>query len=137
ILYLYKDKTEYEIRESLGSGALEIFRIVVEDQGVTGFEQLHEFPLDARIGGSFPVLQVIHVAFQERVFREKFHHAKRGAAGCEDIHGAVFVASDDVEDFRGTSNARNAFGKREEHAEFRSFLKTVFDHLAITRFKNM
>ena len=104
---------------------------------MAGFEELHKFPLDARIGGCFPVLQVIHVAFKKRVFREQFDHAEGSAACSGDVHPAVFVAFYDVEDFGSTTDASNAFGKREEHAEFRFFLETVFHHLAVTRFENM
>src|SRR5258706_15333387 len=88
--YVYKQRGGYEIREFLRRGAFEIFRIVAEDQGVAGFEELHEFAVDARIGGRFPVLQVIDVAFQKRVFRGKVHHAEGGGGGSEDGHPASF-----------------------------------------------
>src|SRR5205807_4551328 len=108
--WVHRQRGGNDIREVLGRGARESFGIVLEDQRVAGFKELHEFALDARIGGGFPVLQVIHVPFKKRVFREKFHHAKRGAAGREDIHTAVFVAFYHVENFGGAAYARDAFG---------------------------
>src|SRR6267378_3848509 len=135
--FFFKQKTAYEIREFLRRGAFEIFRIVAEDQGVAGFEELHEFAVDARIGGRFPVLQVIDVAFQKRVFRVKFHDAEGSAAGSEDVHPAILVVFYDVENLGGAADSRDTLVKREKHAEFRLFFQTVFHHFAVTRLENV
>src|SRR6267143_214658 len=136
-IFFFKQKTAYEIREFLRGGAFEILGIVVEDQGVADFEELHEFAPDTRIGGGFPVIQVIDVAFQKRVFRVKFHDAEGKAAGSEDVHPAVFVVFYDVENLGGAADARDALGKRKKHAEFGLFFQTVFHHFAVTRLENV
>src|SRR6266481_3258500 len=92
---------------------------------------------DARIGGSFPVLEVIHVAFQKRIFREKFHHTEGGAADRKNVHAAIFVAFYDVEDFGGAADARDSLGKGKKHAELGLFFQTVLYHFAVTRLENM
>src|SRR5258706_503046 len=135
--YVYKQRGGYEIREFLRRGAFEIFRIVAEDQGVAGFEELHEFAVDARIGGRFPVLQVIDVAFQKRVFRGKFHDAGGSAAGRGEVHPATLGVFYDVENLGGAADSRDTLVKREKHAEFRLFFQTVFHHFAVTRLENV
>src|SRR5260370_3567458 len=126
-----------EIREFLRKGAFELLRIIVKDQSVAGFEKIHELALDARIGGRFPVFQVIHLAFQKRVFREKFHHAKWGAAGSDDVHPAIFVAFYDVENFGGATHSCDALRKRKKHAKLGFFFQTDFHHFAVTRLENV
>src|SRR5258708_3170202 len=126
-----------EIGDFFRQSAFELLRIIVKNQSVAGFEELHEFALDARIGGRFPVFQVIDLAFQKRVFREKFHHAEWGAAGSDDVHAAVVVAFYDVENFGGATDSRDALRKRKEHAELGFFFQTVFHHFTVTRLENM
>src|SRR5258708_36306973 len=93
--------------------------------------------MDTRTGGSFTVLQVVHVAFQERVLREQFDHAEGGAADCENVHAAVFVAFNDVENFGGAADSRHSLGKGEKHAELGLFFQRVFHHFAVTWLENM
>src|SRR5258708_14655705 len=135
--FFFKQKTAYEIGDFFRQSAFELLRIIVKDQSVAGFEELHELALDARIGGRFPVFQVIDLAFQKRVFREKFHHAEWDAAGSDDVHAAVVVAFYDVENFGGATDSRDAFGQREKHAKLGFFLETVLHHFAVTRLENM
>ena len=59
---------------------MEIFWIVVEDERVTSLEEFDEFALDAGISGGFAILEVIHLAFEERVVLEKIEDAEWGAS---------------------------------------------------------
>src|SRR5260370_27997371 len=135
--WFHRQRGGNEIGDFFRQSAFELLRIIVKDQSVAGCEELHELALDARIGGRFPVFQVIDVAFQKRVFREKFHHAEWGAAGIDDVHAAVVVAFYDVENFGGATDSRDAFGQREKHAKLGFFFETVFHHFAVTRLENM
>src|SRR5260370_34850999 len=135
--WFHRQRGRNEIRDFFRQSSFELLRIIVKDQSVAGFEELHELALDAGIGGRFPVFQVIDLAFQKRVFREKFHHAEWGAAGSDDVHPAVFVAFYDAENFGGATDSRDAFGQREKHAKLGFFFETVFDHLTVTRLENV
>ena len=68
---------------------------------------------------------------------EKIENAEWGAADGEDVHAAVAVALDDVEDFRGAADARQTFGHGKQHAEFGFLREAIFDHGAVTRLKNV
>src|SRR5260370_8690943 len=81
--FFYKQKTAYEIGDFFRQSAFELLRIIVKDQSVAGFEELHELALDAGIGGRFPAFPGIHLPLHTRVFREKFHHAEGGPARSE------------------------------------------------------
>ena len=104
---------------------------------MTGLEEFDEFALDAGIGGLFAILEVIHLAFEERVVLEKIEDAEWGAADGEDVYAAVAVALDDVEDFRGAADARQTFGHGKQHAEFGFLREAIFHHGAVTRLKNV
>jgi len=93
---------------------------------VTGLEEFDEFALDAGISGGFAVLEVVHLAFEERVVLEKIEDAEWGAADGEDIHSAVAVAFYDGADFRGAADASQAFGHGKKHAEFGFLAKQSF-----------
>jgi len=116
---------------------LEIFRIVIEDERMTGFEKFDKFALDAGIGGRFAILEVIHLAFEKRVFLEKIENTKWGAADGEDVYAAVVVTLYDGTDFRGAADASQTLGQGEKHAEIRFLREAIFHHGAVTRLKNV
>src|SRR2546427_10014600 len=126
-----------EIGKQFGRRAFEILGIIVVDQRVAGFVQLHEFALNARICGSFAVLKVIYLAFEERILRGQFEHAKGSAANGKNIHSAVAVALHHIEYFGSAADARDTVGKREKHAERRLLRETGFCHLAVRRLENV
>ncbi len=100
-------------------------------------EKLDELPLDARIAGILSIIKVVHLAMEERIFREQFDDAEWRAAGSENIHAAVIVTLHDSRDFRGAADARQALGQGEKHTELGFFFNTGFHHFAVTRFENM
>jgi len=67
----------------LGRRALEILRIVVEDERVTGLEEFDEFALDAGISGGFAVLEVVHPGLRGAVVLERSRTPEWGAADGE------------------------------------------------------
>jgi len=104
---------------------------------VAGFEEFHEFALNTGIQGRIAIFEVIDLTFEERILFEKFNDAKRRAADCQDIHAAIFVTFDDFGDFSGAADSGDPFGKGEEHTELRLLFQVIFDHLAVSRLKNM
>src|SRR5713101_1064326 len=126
-----------EIGKQFGRRAFEILGIIVVDQRVAGFVQFHEFALNARICGSFAVLKIICLAFEERILCGQLEHAKGSAANGKDIHPAVAVALHHIKYFGSATDARDTVGKREKHAERGFLLETGFYHLAVTRLENV
>src|SRR5467141_3273764 len=102
---------------------------------MAGFEQLDELALHAWIRGDFPVIKIIHMTFQERVFLEKLDNSKRGAADGENIHAAVLITLCNVQNFGGAADTRDSLVEGKEHAELGLFFQAAFHHGAVTRFE--
>src|SRR5262249_36409468 len=126
-----------EIRKLVRRCAFQILGVVVIDQRMAGFEELHEFALDAWIRRSVAIFEVIHATFEEGVLFEKFEHTKGGTANGENVHASVFVALDDIEDFGGAANTSDAVRKRKQHAEFGFVLQAGSYHLAVAGLENV
>ena len=116
---------------------MEILRIVVEDECVAGLEEFNKFALEAGTGGGFAIFEIIHLAFEERVFLEKIENAEWGAADGEDVHPVVVVAFYDGADFRGAANASQTICQGKKHAKFRFLRHAVFHHGTVTGLKNV
>src|SRR6516165_7916132 len=118
---------------------VEIFRHTGVEESVTGvvkLDQLLAFSRWGRIIGM--VLEVIHVTFQKRIFREQIDNAERPTADSDNVHAAVLVTLDELEDFRRTSYANHhSIRKGKEHAEGRFGVKALADHTPIARLENV
>jgi hypothetical protein len=106
---------------------------------VTGLVKLDQLLAFARRRERFIgiVLEVIHVTFQKRILREQVDDAERATADSDNVHAAVLVTLDDLEDFSRTSYANHSIRKGKEHAERRLGVEALASHTPIARLKNV
>ena len=104
---------------------------------MAGFVEFDELALQHGIPGSSTVLQVIHLPFPQRIFREQFYYAKRNAAHRHNVHASVVIALHDFQDLCRAADFRHALWQRQEHAEFRFFLQANLHHFFIARLENV
>src|SRR6516165_4661517 len=118
---------------------VEIFRHAGVEESVTGLVKLDQLLAFPRRGGTIIeiVLEVIHVTFQKRVFRDQIHDAERATADSDNVHATVLVTLDDFEDFRRTSHENHSIRKGKEHAEGRFGVKALADHTSIAGLENV
>ncbi|GAC1639138.1 MAG: hypothetical protein NVS9B14_20150 [Candidatus Acidiferrum sp.] len=83
------------------------------------------------------IVEIVYAAFQKGIVSEKLDDAKRRAADGDDVHAAVVVFLGYFKNFGGAAGSGHAVIESEEHAEFGFVVKTIADHLAITRLENV
>jgi hypothetical protein len=117
---------------------VEIFGHTGVKESVTGLVKLDQLLAFTGCRGIIGiVLKVVHVTFQQRIFREQIDNAERATADRDNVHAAVFVTLDDLEDFRCTSYVNHSSRKGKEHAEGRFGVEAPADHTPIARLENV
>src|SRR3974377_80817 len=118
---------------------VEIFRHAGVEESVTGLVKLDQLLAFARRGERITaiVLEVIHVTFQKRIFREQVDDAERATADGDNVHAPVLVTLPAFEGFRRTSYANHSVRKAKEHAEGSFGVEALADHTPIARLKNV
>src|SRR5215469_9658002 len=125
-------------REFFVAEVVEILRHTGVEESVTGVVKLDQLLAFSRWGRIIEmVLEVIHVTFQKRIFHEQIDNAERATADSDNVHAAVLVTLDDLEDFRRTSYANHSIRKSQEHAEWRFCVEALADHTPIARLENV
>src|SRR5579883_19787 len=125
------------IREFADRGFAEVARQIVEKQRVARFVDFDQLAAERRIDGQVAVLEIIDAAFEQRVFGEEIDDSEGMAANGDDVHAAVGIAPDDLENFSGATDAGEAVVDGQEHAEGRARVEAFADHAAIARLKNV
>src|SRR5215831_2565254 len=140
---LFPEKIHGEFGSNyVGEVVLRIFRrrvarVVIEKQGVAGVVEFDKGIAGLRGRKGLAVVEIVHGAFEQRVFVKKLDDAKRGPADREDVHAAVRIFFGDFENFGGAARASDATFEGEKHAELGFLVKAVANHLAVTRLENV
>src|SRR5690242_5340361 len=67
---VHRESARDPIGEFFYGRALEIFRIILEKQGMAGFVEFNQLALHHGTSRSSTVLQIIHLPFEQRIFLE-------------------------------------------------------------------
>src|ERR1700730_2982658 len=124
------------IGQVLGDLVLDVSGIVAKYDGMASLVKLHQFATDALAHGTFAIVEVIDVTFEEGFFSEgldveQLDDSEGRTAYGEDVQPPIPVAFDYLNDFRRAADAHNTLGQREEETEFGLFFQASADHLPV------
>src|SRR5208283_528002 len=109
----------------------------VEEQRVASLIDFDELAFLLWLNGGFAIFEIVDLAFEKGILREKLHNAEDIPTDSNDVHPAIRIAFDDFQNLGGAANFGDAVIHGEQHSEGRAGVEAVAHHAAVAGLENV